>query len=93
MHGRARADRHILAGHEALIIEAETDLVVAFTFFIVEVPLFTRLALQGTDLDISMLVEPSDPVGSLMRLSFVGIETPLVVERQEKVVAFVTRTF
>ena len=49
MHAVGAADRHVLAGPEALLAEPEADLVVAVPFLVVEVPLAARLAPQPAD--------------------------------------------
>src|SRR5690606_4538144 len=74
---------------EALLAEAEADLVVAVALGIVEIPLPARLAAQAADTVVLAGPEIADAAMLLMRLPFRGVEAATLVERHEQVVSLV----
>jgi len=83
MHAAGTPDGDVFADGEALFAEAEADLVVAVTLFVVEVPLAARLAAEPADAVIPAGLEPADAASCLVPLPFRRVQAAIGVDAQK----------
>src|SRR5690554_1292294 len=91
VHVVATSDGHIFSDDEALLTEAEADLVVTFPHGIVEIPGAAGLAAQPADTLVPG-AEPADTAGLLVSLPFGRVEAAIGGERHEKIIPFLPIT-